>query len=77
MKHAVLGFLLAGTAVVSAQGSVLLTRPDLETPLLVIWGLALLMVGQRVKSIGRQSAAGTERAATLTAAPVQAGVQAA
>ena len=53
----------------------LLTRPDLETPLLVIWGLALLAVGQRVKAIGRQHAAGAERPATLTAAPVQASVQ--
>jgi hypothetical protein len=77
MKHAVLGLLLAGTAAFSAQGSALLSRPDLETPLLIVWGLALLAVGQRVKSAGRQDAVVAKTTASLSGTAVGAGAHAA
>lgn len=78
MKHAVLGLLVAGTAAFSAQGSPLLTGADLETPLLIVWGLALLAVGQRMRSSGRQEEAGAKGTTTpLAAAPVRADAQAA
>ena len=72
MKHAVLGFLLFGTAAFSAQSSIIVTRADLETPLLIVWGLALLAVSQRVKAAGRTPVASSERPA-LTATPVRVG----
>jgi hypothetical protein len=75
MKHAVLGLLIAGTAAFSAQSSLLLSRADLETPLLIVWGLALLAVGQRVKTAGRQDATVVKTATGLGASPVRAGAQ--
>jgi len=73
MKHAVLGLLIAGTAAFSTQSSLLVTRPDFETPLLIVWGLALLAVGQAVKAGGRQEVAVAKNAANLSASPVRAG----
>ena len=72
MKHAVLGFLLFGTAAFSAQSSIIVTRADFETPLLVVWGLALLAVGQRVKAAGRMPIVSNEPP-VLPATPVRAG----
>ena len=72
MKH-VLGILIAGTAAFSAQSSVLLTRADFETPLLIVWGLALLAFGQRVKAAGRQEAAPAKNTPSLAGTPVRAG----
>ena len=54
MKHVFLGALFAGTAAFSAQGSILAARIDLETPLLLVWGVALLALGHRLKSAARQ-----------------------
>ena len=71
MKHAVLGFLLFGTAAFSAQGSIIVTRADFETPLLIVWGLALLAVGQRVKAAGSTPIASNASPA-LPATPVRA-----
>ena len=77
MKHAVLVSLVAGTAAFSAQGSMLLSGANLETPLLIIWGLALLAVGQRMRSAGQAETANAKAGPSLTAAPVRAGAQAA
>ena len=71
MKHAVLGFLLFGTAVFSAQSSIIVTRSDFETPLLIVWGLALLAAGQLLKAATRTPVASNEVPA-LPASPVRA-----
>ena len=72
MKH-VLGILIAGTATFSAQSSVLVTRTDFEIPLLIVWGVALLAFGQRVKAAGRQEPATANRATCLPSGAIQAG----
>ncbi len=77
MKYAVLGLLIAGTAAFSAQSSILLTRADLETPLLLVWGVALLAVGHRLKITARQDATVAPRAASVPPTPVRARAQAA
>jgi len=72
MKH-VLGILIAGTAAFSAQSSLLVTRADFETPLLIVWGLALLAFGQRVKAAGRQEPTTAKSRASLPATAIRAG----
>jgi len=66
----VIGVVVAAVAGSSVQMSSMIARLEFEPALLLVWGVSLLVVGQRIKARSRQEVRPLNRAG-LTPAPVQ------
>ena len=66
----VIGVVVAAVAGSSVQMASMIARLEFEPALLLVWGVSLLVVGQRIKARSRQEVRPLNRAG-LTPAPVQ------